>query len=377
MKKLLIITALFAGLTGCQTSLSPQSATIKPQAATLKDTYKPYFLMGAAVNAAQIEGGDLDGRLLIQKHFNTITPENILKWQLVHPYQDQYDFALPDRYVEMGEKNSMFIVGHTLVWHSQLASYMEEVNNADQMDRLMKDHIRNVMGRYKGRIHGWDVVNEALNEDGTLRETVFLKALGPDYIKKAFRYAHETDTTCELYYNDYNLAVKSKREGAIKIIKELQAAGIRVDGIGMQGHWNLHWPSLEDIEQSIVDYAALGVKVMITELDITVLPNPWDLKGADVNQNFEGSPFMNPYPASLPDSVETLLAKRYEDIFKIFLKHQDKISRVTFWGVQDGDSWLNNWPIKNRTNYPLLFNRNHQPKRAFDAVVNLAKKGTE
>jgi endo-1,4-beta-xylanase len=238
----------------------------------------------------------------------------------------------------------------------------------------MKEHIYRVMGEYKGRIHGWDVVNEALNEDGTLRESIFLNILGPNYIKLAFEYAHEVDSSCELYYNDYNLVNKEKREGAIRLVKNLQKAGVTIDGIGMQGHWNLEWPSLEAIEESIIAYSELGIQVMITELDITVLPNPWDLEGADVNQNFEQSEKMNPYPHYLPDSVDILLAKRYEDIFNIFLKHQDKISRVTFWGVHDGDSWLNNWPIHGRSNYPLIFNRNYKPKRAYKLIMKTAEK---
>lgn len=365
MKKLIGFVVLAGGLLSCKTA---------QQSSTLKDAYKPYFKVGAAVNSAQIEGTDQAGGLLIKKHFNTITPENVLKWQLVHPEATYYDFKLPDQYVALGEKDSMFIVGHTLVWHSQLASYVESITDPVQMEQAMQEHIKTVMGRYKGRIKGWDVVNEALDEDGSLRKSVFLKVMGPDYIKKAFKFAQQTDPACELYYNDYNIELKSKRQGALKIIKDLKAEGIRIDGVGIQGHWNLQSPSLEEIEQSIIDYANLGVKVMITELDITVLPNPWDLKGADVNQNFEGSPFMNPYPKSLPDSVDVLLAKRYEDIFKILVKHQDKIDRVTFWGVQDGDSWLNGWPIKDRTNYPLLFDRNHQPKRAYKALVNLPKK---
>ena len=368
MKIYIFFFLLFFGICGCKTK---QSFT------TLKNAYKSYFLVGTAVNTEQITGADTSGKRLIKNHFNTITPENILKWQLVHPEPNRYDYSLPDKYVAMGERDSMFIVGHTLVWHSQLAPYVDSIKNPLLMERAMEEHIRNVMGRYKNRIHAWDVVNEALNEDGTLRESVFLKTLGPDYIKKAFRFAHLTDTSSELYYNDYNLVVKEKRAGAIKLIKELQAEGIQIDGVGMQGHWNLNWPSLEDIEQSIVEYSNLGIKVMITEMDITVLPNPWDLKGADVNQSFEGSPFMNPYSETLPDSVDQVLAKRYQDIFKIFIKHQDKISRVTFWGVHDGDSWLNGWPIKNRTNYPLLFDRNYRPKKAYKAVVELAKSEVE
>ena len=342
------------------------------QSQSLQDTYAPYFYIGAAVNSAHITGGDYDGGLLIKKHFSSITPENCMKWEQIHPEQNRYNFALADDYVKMGEQDSMFIVGHTLVWHSQLAQWAQSITDSAELNTRMKEHIFRVMGQYKGRIHGWDVVNEALNEDGTLRESIFYKIIGPDYIKQAFTYAHQADSNCELYYNDYNLVNTEKREGAIRIIQELQSEGVKIDGVGMQGHWNLEWPSLEAIEESIIAYSELGIKVMITELDITVLPNPWDLQGADVNQNFEQSEKMNPYPNFLPDSVDILLAKRYQDIFNIFLKHHDKISRVTFWGVHDGNSWLNNWPINGRTNYPLIFDRNYKPKRAYTLIMNAA-----
>ncbi|MDA3882709.1 MAG: endo-1,4-beta-xylanase [Bacteroidales bacterium] len=365
MRKTIIITLAAISFFSCKTQHQSQS---------LQETFNPYFYIGVAINNAHISGGDYDGGLLIKKHFNSITPENIMKWEQIHPEQNRYNFSFANDFVALGEQDSMFIVGHTLVWHSQLAPWVQAISDSARLDAVMKEHIYRVMGEYKGKIDGWDVVNEALNEDGTLRESFFFKVIGPDYIKQAFEYAHEVDSSCELYYNDYNLVNTPKREGAIRIIKELQAQGVKIDGVGMQGHWNLNWPSLEAIEESIIAYSELGIKVMITELDITVLPNPWDLEGADVNQNFEESEKMNPYPNFLPDSVDILLAKRYEDIFNIFLKHHDKISRVTFWGVHDGDSWLNNWPIRGRTNYPLVFNRNYKPKRAYKLIMKTAEK---
>ncbi|MFO7869462.1 MAG: endo-1,4-beta-xylanase [Bacteroidales bacterium] len=352
------------------------SCSSRKKSESLQEAYKPYFKIGTAVNSSHITGGDYDGGLLIRKHFNSITPENILKWEKVHPQRSQYDFSMGDKFVEMGEKDSMFMVGHTLVWHSQLAPWVQNISDSAELSSVMKEHIAHVMGTYKQRIQAWDVVNEALNEDGTLRESVFYKVIGPEYINQAFKYAHSIDSSCKLYYNDYNLVNKEKREGAIRLIQHLQADNVPIHGIGMQGHWNLEWPSLEQIEQSIIAYAELDIDVMITELDITVLPNPWDLEGADVDQNFEQSDKMNPYPNLLPDSVDILLAKRYKDIFNIFLKHQDKISRISFWGVHDGDSWLNNWPIHGRTNYPLVFNRNYKPKRAYKTLIKLVDNYT-
>lgn len=343
----------------------------KKEVASLKNSYKDDFYIGTALSADQIEEKNAKEDSLIYKQFNAITAENIMKSMFVHPQKDKYDFTLADKFVAYGEKNKMFIHGHTLIWHSQLAPWMEKIKDSTEMKAFMKDHITTIVSKYKGRIDSWDVVNEALNEDGTLRKSIFLNTLGESYLIDAFKLAAAADPKVDLYYNDYNLEDPAKREGVISLVKKIKAAGGKIDGVGSQGHWKLDSPSLEEIEKSILAYSALGVKVAFTELDITVLPNPWDLKGADVNQNFEGSAKMNPYPETLPDSVQTKLAQRYADIFKLFLKHKDKISRVTFWGVHDGQSWLNDWPIKGRTNYPLLFDAKLQPKKAYNSVMQL------
>ena len=239
------------------------------------------------------------------------------------------------------------------------------------MASYLENHIKTLVTRYRGKIAAWDVVNEALNEDGSLRQSVFLKFLGEDYIKWAFELAEKADPGAQLIYNDYNLWKPEKRRGVVKLVRQLQDDGIKIDAIGLQGHWSLYEPSLEAIEKSIITFSNLGLKVHFSELDISVLPNPWDLVGAEISQNFEESPYMNPYPNSMPDSVQIALANRYQDIFKLFLKHRDKIDRVTFWGINDQGSWLNNWPIKGRVNYPLLFDRKFNPKMAYDSIVAL------
>ena len=339
---------------------------------SLKDTFKDKFYIGAALNANQILGTDSVQKNLIKTEFNSITAENIMKSMHIHPARDSFNFDLPDKFVELGEKNNMFILGHTLIWHSQLSPFIRTITDSTEMVDLMNDHISTIVGRYKGRIDAWDVVNEALNDDGTLRKTVFLEVLGERYLALAFKLAAEADPDADLYYNDYSMTNPNKRKGAIALVKKLQEQGVKVDGIGMQGHWDLNYPSLEEIETSIIEYASLGVKVAITELDVSVIPMPWDFSGADVNVKFESSdPTMNPYPESLPDSIQDKLAQRYEDIFKLFLKHEDKISRVTFWGVCDGDSWKNDWPIPGRTNYPLLFDRDNKPKKCYHNVIGL------
>ena len=338
---------------------------------SLKTAFQNKFHIGAAINDSQIIGSDTLGVRLLEKEFNTITAENVMKWEEIHPTPDSFYFDLSDKFIALGEKNDMHIVGHTLLWHSQIGPWMNEVKDSAAMASYIQHHINTVVNRYQGRIHGWDVVNEALNEDGSLRESIFLKVLGEPYLELAFKLAEKADPNAELYYNDYNMWKPEKRNGVVQLVKKLQDKGAKIDGVGMQAHWSIDSPALEDIENSILTYHTLGLKVMFTELDITVLPNPWDLEGAEISQNFEGSEFMNPYPNELPDSVQIKLAQRYEDIFKLFLKHKDKISRVTFWGVNDGGSWLNNWPINGRTNYPLLFDRQYQPKKAYESVIAL------
>lgn len=338
----------------------------------LKDEFKNSFLIGTALNGNQILEKDSVQNVLIATEFNSVTPENAMKSMLIHPQKDTFNFELPDKLVGLIEKNDMHVQGHTLVWHSQLSPFFKEITDSTEMVEALTDHINTIVGRYKEKIEAWDVVNEALNDDGTLRKTVFLDVLGEDYLSLAFKLTEKVDPNVELYYNDYSMTNPSKRAGAIKMIKRMQEQGVKVDGIGMQGHWDLHGPSLEEIETSILEYAALGIQVAITELDVSVIPMPWDFTGADVNVKFEsGDPTMNPYPEKLPDSIQDKLAKRYSDIFKLFLKHQDKISRVTLWGVNDGDSWKNDWPIDGRTNYPLLFDRTNNKKRAYYSLMNL------
>ena len=357
---------LMTSCTGSKKSLSDFSS--------LKDLYKSDFLVGTAMNAEQIEEKEPKAAALIPAEFNSITAENIMKCEVIHPGWDRYNFDQADKFVAYGKRNHMFIIGHNLIWHSQLAPFVSEIKSSDSLMLFMTNHINAVAGRYAGKVNGWDVVNEALNEDGSMRNSIFLEKLGEDYVTKAFELAAKAAPNTELYYNDYNIEQPQKRAGAIKLIKKIQAAGVRIDGVGIQGHWSINKLPLDDLEKSIKEFAELGLKVMITELDVTVLPNPWDLKGADVNQNFEGNPAMNPYPSNISDSADTKLALYYESLFKLFLKYDDNISRVTFWGVNDGQSWLNNWPIKNRTNYPLLFDKNFNKKSAYKKVAALKEK---
>ena len=348
------------------------------QTRDLKGAFKRSFLIGAAINQRQFSEKDMHGVSLITRQFNSITPENVLKWESVHPQPNKYDFDGPDRYVAFGEKHHMFIIGHTLVWHSQTPDWVFHDEKGNPVDRetllsRMRDHIHTVVGRYKGRIKGWDVVNEALNEDGTLRQSPWMKIIGEDYLVKAFEFAREADPKAQLYYNDYSLENKAKGQGAIELIKRLQARGVHVFAVGLQAHNKMDWPTVEQEDTTIAQFAKLGIKVNITELDIDLLPPASPSQGADIALNVELQAKLNPYPNGLPESVEQALAKRYADLFRVFVKHRDVIDRVTFWGVTDADSWLNSWPVRGRTSYPLLFDRQGAPKSAFAAVVETAR----
>jgi endo-1,4-beta-xylanase len=339
----------------------------------LKDVFGKDFKIGMAVNNNVVSGNDVNAAEIVERHCNTITPENVMKWAPIHPEPNRYDFAAADRYVAFGQKNNMFIIGHTLVWHHQTPGWVfeDDANNPLTRETLlarMKDHIFTVMGRYKGKIRGWDVVNEALDNDGSLRKSKWRNIIGDDFIAKAFEYAHEADPDAELYYNEYDTEKPGRLEGCVRIVKELKARGLRIDGVGLQEHADMNYPSQKELEGFFAAMQPLGVKIMITELDISVLPQvDWFGKRFDFNDVNTRKQF-NPYPDGLPDEMQKKLADRYAELFKIYVKHADAIDRVTFWGVFDGTSWLN----RGRMNYPLLFDRKYQPKPAFDAVVRTA-----
>ncbi|MBN1999521.1 endo-1,4-beta-xylanase [candidate division KSB1 bacterium] len=345
---------------------------------TLKKAYQKDFLMGVAVNPAIVSGRDSTAAEIVKTQFNSITSENVMKFGPIHPRPDEYNFKPADEFVEFGVKNGMFVIGHTLVWHSQTPRWVfqdEEGQPAgrDTLLTRMQDHIRTVVGRYKGRVRGWDVVNEAFADDGTLRNSPWYNGIGDDFIRKAFEYAHEADPDAELYYNDYNVWKPEKTAAVIQMVKDLRANGVRVDGVGEQAHWAFKYPTHEELEATLRAFREAGIRLLITEMDVSVLPNPWDYQGADIGTRFDQLPGTNPYTEGLPDSVQTKLAARYGELFSMFLDYSDIVDRVTLWGLDDGHSWLNHFPVRGRTNYPLLFDRKYQPKPAFDAVMEAAK----
>jgi len=358
----------------CMSTLSFSFSTIAlgQKTPSLKEVFKNDFAIGTAMNTVQIEERDPKAAILIPQQFNMATPENIMKAEIIHPQWDTYNFEPADKLIEYGKKNNIKINGHTLIWHSQLPGFARKIESADSFKLFFTNHINTIARRYSGKVFSWDVVNEALNEDGTMRKSVFLQKLGDDFVTEAFRLAQSAAPNTQLYYNDYNNEQPAKRAGCISLIKKIQAAGVRIDGVGIQGHWHLGKIPLKDIEESLVQYSALGIKVMFTELDIEVLQR--NFQGADVSQRMNNAASLNPYPNGLPDSLQQRLASDYAALFALFLKHKDKIARVTFWGVNDGQSWLNGWPVPGRTNYPLLFDRNFEPKPAFYKVIETKEK---
>lgn len=331
----------------------------------LKDLMPRGMVIGVAINQRQFERTDRAAVDIISTQFNQISPENALKFQPTHPAEDQYTFDAADHYVQFGLDRHMQVIGHNLVWHSQTGAWVFQGAEGTPADRdmllaRMRDHIHTVVGRYKGKIHGWDVVNEAVDEDGTMRKSPWQVGIGDDYVAKAFEFAHEADPDAELYYNDFNLEKPAKRAGVIKLVKALQERKLRIDGIGNQAHWRLDTPTSEEIATTLAELHGTGLKVMYTELDINLLPNT--PRGAD-------PAVANPYANGLPDQVQQQLARRYADVFRVFLAHRDAVTRVTFWGLSDSDSWLN----RGRMNYPLLWDRQRQPKPAFNAVVDVLR----
>jgi endo-1,4-beta-xylanase len=340
----------------------------------LKDVAPKGLRIGVAVNQRTSDGRDPGSLATIAKQFNSITAENLLKWERVHPEPARYDFAPADRYVELGAAHGMFVVGHVLLWHQQTPAWVFAGEGGTPLDRetalqRLRAHITTVAGRYRGRVHAWDVVNEALEEDGTLRKTPWLAAIGEDYVAKAFEFARAADPDAELYYNDYNLWKPAKRDAAIALVRGLQAKGLRVDGIGEQGHWGIDDPPLQAIDAMLAAMRAAGLRVHVTELDMDVLPRDPAQWGADLAAKARIKAASNIYPDGLPDAVQQRLARRYADVFALFLKHD--VARVTLWGLNDGASWLNDFPIPGRVNHPLLWDRDGREKPAFHAVVQV------
>lgn len=335
---------------------------------TLREAAGDRLLIGCPVGAVDLDNPELLD--LVLREFNTITVETNLMPFKLGVNRDAFDFEPADRVIDWAEQHNLPVFGHMLVWDYRTPDWLftDEAGNPlprEQGLENLRYYIHTAMSHYKGRIKAWNVVNEAISDDPNeyLRDTQGRRSIGDDYVEKAFVFAHEADPDVELYYNDYSVIVPEKREKILRLVRSLREAGCRVDTIGMQGHWLIDRPSADLIYPAIEAFAAAGFKVMFTELDIDVLPRT--VSGANMQTVDEGP---NPYPDGLPDEVQQQLADRYRAVFSQMLRHPAVVN-ITFWGSNDGRSWLNNFPVRNRTNHPLLFDRQLKNKPAHAAVL--------
>src|SRR5687768_11251434 len=367
----LLCTAAALTLAACGAVRANDKADTK---ATLRQAAGDRLLIGAAVMPHTLE--DPARAKLIAAQFNSLTAENDMKPDALQKVKGTFTFERADKIVAFAQQHDMKMIGHTLVWHQQSPAWMYADENKQPLSREaalenMRAHIHGVMKHYKGKVKGWDVVNEAIGDsEPYLRDTPARKAIGDDFVIKAFQFAHEADPNAELYYNDYNIEQVYKRPKALRLLKELKDAGVKLDGVGVQGHW-LITSDLKEIEDGIKAIADLGLTVMITEMDVDPLPRQ---KGGGADISATEREGLDPYKEGLPTDVQRKLADRYRALFAIFAKYP--VTRVTLWGVDDGTSWLNSFPVRGRTNHPLLWDRQLQPKPALTALIeSLQKQG--
>jgi endo-1,4-beta-xylanase len=336
-------------------------------ASTLKDAYGGFFAMGVAVSPRALK---TDERVLILKQFNSITPENAMKMGPIHPKENQYYWRDADSIAAFAKANGLKMRGHTLVWHNQTPDWIFTNSNGDTVSKevllgRLKDHITAVVTRYKGTIYAWDVANEVISDrpGEYLRPSPWLRICGEEFIAKAFQWAHEADPNAQLFYNDYNEISPVKREKIYRLVKGLKDAGVPIHGLGMQAHWAVNEPSEGQLDSTFSRFASLGLKLQITELDISVYPKEHDARlrrAEDANTSF---------------GAEREAAQRavYTRAFNLFMKYRTAISGVTFWNISDRDSWLDNFPVEGRKDYPLLFDKNLQPKPVYWEVLKIAR----
>jgi endo-1,4-beta-xylanase len=328
----------------------------------LKDYYHDFFPIGVAVNPYDLTGPSAD---LIKKEFNGLSPANSLKMGPIHPEENRYNWDPADKIVNFAQTNGMLIHGHVLCWHSQAPAWIftdakgDTVTKEVLLERLKK-HIFDVVTRYKGKIFAWDVVNEAIaDEDGLFyRNNTWFRICGEEYIFKAFEWAHEADPNAQLYYNDYNTEMPGKRDKICQLLKKLIDAHVPINGVGLQGHWSIYEPSEKNLRDALDKYATLKLNIQITELDVSIYPPEPASRSLKPNETLSYSP-----------ELEKKQIDSYKMFFKVFREYKAVIKTVTFWGVSDKVSWLNNFPVRGRTNYPLLFDRDMKPKPVYKEVA--------
>ena len=341
------------------------AATFKNEGKTkgLKDYYKKYFPIGVAVRPSDLKSPE-ESKLILNE-FNSITAENAMKMGPIHPREDRYFWRDADSIVDFGVRNKIKVRGHTLCWHAQTPGWLfidslgKDVSKEVLLGRL-KSHIQTVVSRYKGKIYAWDVVNEAI-ADGPefLRKSKFTEITGEEFIEKAFEYAHEADPGAVLFYNDYNTEIASKRDKIYRLLKGLKEKGVPVHGVGLQAHWSVSSPTREELEKSIEMFSSLGLQIQFTELDVSVY------SGRQGGQLIQGQRRQMETPVFTAE-MEQQQMEKYKMVFEVFRKHRKHITGVTFWNISDRYSWLDG---RGRKNYPLLFDANLKPKKAYGQVV--------
>ncbi|MDJ1492822.1 endo-1,4-beta-xylanase [Cytophagaceae bacterium DM2B3-1] len=355
----LIISAVLA----CSLqNLYSQSSTPKTSSKGLKDYYKNYFPIGVAVSPRALQGPEAG---LILQQFNSITPENAMKMGPIHPEENRYFWDDADAIVNFAQTNKLRIRGHNLCWHEQTPKWIftdAQGNNVTKevLLKRLKDHITTVVSRYKGKIYAWDVVNEAIDDDSTkfLRNSLWYQICGEDFIVKAFEYAHQADPNALLFYNDYNTERPEKTERVYQLLKKLKEAKVPVHGVGLQAHWSIYEPTEKELRNAIEKFSSLGLQIHFTEVDMSVYR--WE-KHRRERKEGESDAFT--------PELEQKQLEQYKKVFSIFREYKKAITSVTFWNISDKSTWLDNYPVRGRKNYPLLFDQNLQPKKVYWEVI--------
>jgi endo-1,4-beta-xylanase len=362
-KRLILSTILCLSLPACFSESakavnSGSGALASDTASGLKDHYRNFFPIGVSVSPSSLNGPDAK---LILKHFSSLTAENVMKMGPIHPEEGRFFWDNADKIVNFAQEHGLLVRGHTLCWHQQTPAWMFRDGSGNPVTKevllaRLKDHIMQVVKRYKGKVYAWDVVNEAVDDSESkgLRESEWYKICGEEFIAKAFQWAHEADPDAQLFYNDYNTEFPAKRDKIYQLLKGLLDNGVPINGIGLQGHWSLKNPSEKNLREAIEKFSSLGLKIQITELDVSVYSS--NEKTAE-NQVFT-------------QEKEQLQMDQYKMIFRIFREYRKEITGVTFWNISDRSSWLDNFPVRGRKNYPLLFDQNLQPKKAYREVID-------
>ena len=361
----LIVTLLigFTIISSCSSTRNAHHSTAVSNKG-LKDYYQSYFPIGVAVSPHALIS---DESGLIKLNFNSLTPENDMKMETIHPKELVYNWKTADAIVAYAQQNNMKVRGHTLIWHNQVPDWIfKDAKTGKQVTKevllqRMKEHIFTVVSRYKGSIYAWDVVNEAISDNPKefYRNSKYFEICGEEFIFKAFQWAHEADPNAVLFYNDYNEISATKRAKIIILINKLKASGIPINAIGLQSHWAVDQPSKEQLEATLNDFSKLGLKLQITELDISVYPKEHqarEKREEDLDTSFSAA-------------KEEKQMEQFKMCFGLFRKYKEYISGVSFWNISDRQSWLDNFPVQNRKDYPLLFDRNLVHKKAYWEVV--------